>query len=67
MFEGFDPDREGIREALGVPAANALNLGFHAAFMGAAVIAVGAALVAARAIRAPRQADSAEAVQLKAA
>ncbi len=53
--------------AAGVPAPGALNVGFQMAFMGAAVIAVGAALVAALAIRAPRQAEAAETADLKAA
>jgi hypothetical protein len=46
--------------AVGVPVLGALNTGFQAAFVGAAVIAAGGALVAALAVRAPRQADSAQ-------
>ena len=48
-------------------AAHALNDGFQAAFMGSAVVALGAALVTALAIRAPRHVPASQAVDLKAA
>jgi EmrB/QacA subfamily drug resistance transporter len=53
--------------AAGAPATGALNAGFQMAFLGAAAVAVGAALVAGLAIRAPRQVAEAETAQLKAA
>lgn len=53
--------------AAGIPASGALNVGFQAAFMGAAAIAVAAALVAARAIRAPREAEKPETARARAA
>ena len=51
----------------GPTSAGSLECWLQTAFMGAAVIAVGAAAVAALAIRSPRQAENAETADVKAA